>query len=133
MKFQFDGESNSNFIERNTGQTMNYIENNPAVNSKTFQISYKENSTFETPRGIRLGSTIGDVYASYGPNIYVRKCPSDMTYLNDENHTATNNAILHYGITDKNICYQLGIVFDQSGSVISISCAPHKLFSGCAN
>lgn len=88
----------------------------------------EEDQIIETSKGIKLGDSIGDVYAAYGFN-YIRKWNPKYTFLNVNGHIATSNMICHYGIKDKDICYQLAFVFDQNDKVICISSGPH-MFHG---
>lgn len=121
-------------LEIKEGASFNFIEKFPTqkIGDMYSRVSYsildEEDQLVQTTKGIKLGSSIGDVYAAYGVN-YMRKWEAQKTYLNVNGHVATNNMICHLGMRDKDICYTLSFVFDQNDEVICFEYAAH-MFHG---
>ena len=121
-------------LEIKEGASFNFIEKFPTqkIGDMYSRVSYsildEEDRLVQTSKGIKLGSSVGDVYAAYGFN-YMQKWDSQKTYLNVNGHVATNNMICHLGLRDKDICYTLSFVFDQNNEVICFEYAAH-MFHG---
>lgn len=101
----------------------NFIEAEAASAEIEFFSNYKENQKLETPRGIKLGSTLEEVYDAYG--IEDTMNAGQFWNLNDETHTATKWVIYHYANHERKDCHTLSFVFDQNGEVMSISYGDH--------
>lgn len=131
INVSMDDEHN---FEIKEGMSFNFIDKYPTqmigdqYSRFGWSILDPADTIIQTNRGIRLGNTLSDVYATYG-NHYLRKWDPKYTYLNVDGHIGTNNMICHYPIPDRDICYTIAFVFDQNDEIISISCAAH-MFHG---
>lgn len=117
----------TNHIEIIEGKSTNFIDIYPTI-SENAGVSYwykdEDDKKIELYRGIKIGDSLKDLYKAYG-FLGIGKAPADVAGYNDATHTATSRVVLHYGIKDKNICYQIGLIFDQNDKLMSVSMAPH--------
>lgn len=116
------------FPEVNTGKPLGYFRiYREGVNddycSRVF-IS-DQNNIVETKRGIKIGSSLNDIYEAYGA-VYIKKWGSAYTYPNVNGHTATKNVVLHYPVKENNICYMICFAIDQNDNVLDIEYASHS-------
>lgn len=117
-------------VQIEKGQTSNMVDAFPMLtndrdfSATRFSILDSKDNIVQTKRGIKIGSTMEDVYAAYGFH-YVRPWNKNMTYLDVDGHEASSTMICHYGVKEKKICYQLTFTFDTENRVIDISYCPH--------
>lgn len=91
-----------------------------------FRINYIENQTLKTVRGIKLGSTLEEVYDMYGIEATMdAKNNHEITAYNDELHKATEWVMYHNPNHERKDCHSLGFIFDQNGEVMQILYSVH--------